>query len=298
MPARQASGGSWSPRLVHEDLSKRRRGPRQILSQLAVLPAFMTAVLCACPARAATPYPPDSSAAPRPALHSAAFREPTPLLDRRDALFAVAAFSAVAMTAPHDEWIATEANESHAAVERNLASSVQPLGNFAYVLPGLAASWLVARASGRTEGAGSIMRIGVSVCAAGAGALALKEVVGRPRPFESPGESDQLQPFSGHASFPSGHAAVSFALATAINRESSWRMTPWVTYSLATLVGWSRVHDHQHWTSDVVAGAALGIWSAHKVEDVLQPLVDPGSRARVGLQWLDGGPALAVTIQR
>ena len=122
--------------------------------------------------------------------------------------------------------------------------------------------------------------------------------VGRPRPIQTPGDSDDLHPFSGYESFPSGHAAVSFALATAINRESSWWGTPWITYPLATLVGWSRVHDHKHWTSDVVAGAALGIWTAHKVEDVLQPAPVSTAPAHIGLGWHDGGPAVAITLGR
>lgn len=31
------------------------------------------------------------------------------------------------------------------------------------------------------------------------------------------------------------------------------------TYGAASLVGWSRVYEDRHWTSDVVGGALLGI---------------------------------------
>jgi membrane-associated phospholipid phosphatase len=254
------------------------------------------AAFCASPARAATA--PDSAPVTPPAYRLPADRESAPLFQRRDALFAIAAISAVAIIAPHDEWLTHEAAGSDGATQRTLARSAQPLGNLGIVVPALAASWLVARASGRLETAGAITRVGASVGVAGVGALAIKQVAGRPRPIQTPGDSDDLRPFSGYESFPSGHAAVSFALATAINRESSWRGTPWITYPIATMVGWSRVHDRKHWASDVVAGAALGIWTAHKVEDVLQPAPVSTAPAHLGLGWRDGGPAVAITIRR
>jgi membrane-associated phospholipid phosphatase len=36
---------------------------------------------------------------------------------------------------------------------------------------------------------------------------------------------------------------------------------------MAGLVGWSRLRDGEHWSSDVVAGAALGFWTARKAVD-------------------------------
>jgi membrane-associated phospholipid phosphatase len=254
----------------------------------------VVAALGGVPSWAATPGPADSTAAARALLPAPEARPSGALLGRGDVLFALGTVAVVAVTARHDEWIASESNESSSPGEGDLARTAQPLGNSAIVLPALAATWLVARVSGRTEAASAITRIGVSVCAAGAGALLIKEVVGRSRPDESPGDSDNLQPFSGHESFPSGHAAVAFSLATAINRESSWRGTPWITYPLATLVGWSRVHDQQHWASDVVAGAALGIWTAHKVEDVMNPTRHSSPRVHLEIRSLEGSPALAL----
>ncbi|MDX5396302.1 MAG: phosphatase PAP2 family protein, partial [Hymenobacteraceae bacterium] len=40
---------------------------------------------------------------------------------------------------------------------------------------------------------------------------------------------------------------------------------PVLAYSTATLVGLSRIHDNMHWTSDVLAGAAVGYLSAKGV---------------------------------
>jgi hypothetical protein len=62
---------------------------------------------------------------------------------------------------------------------------------------------------------------------------------------------------SNHRSFPSGHASVTFATATVIERHLGWKMSA-VGYTLASYVAASRLHDNRHWLSDVVFGAAVG----------------------------------------
>ena len=59
------------------------------------------------------------------------------------------------------------------------------------------------------------------------------------------------------ASFPSGHAASSFAAATAV-AASYPKATPLV-FAVATGVGISRVHLGHHFPSDVAAGGLIGI---------------------------------------
>lgn len=61
-------------------------------------------------------------------------------------------------------------------------------------------------------------------------------------------------------SFPSRHAAASFAAATIVSEyDSSWSIP---AYTAAALVGWSRVELREHYWRDVVAGAALGYFVA------------------------------------
>ncbi|HEY6865830.1 MAG TPA: phosphatase PAP2 family protein [Candidatus Eisenbacteria bacterium] len=249
----------------------------------------------ASPADSAATAPPDPAT---PAAATPAAPARPPLLTRRDLVAGVLLTGLLMVTVPNDAWITSQSDQTHVPGEQDLANAVQPFGNAAVVVPALAAAWCVERIRGRPESAAAIGRIAIGVGAAGAGTLAVKEVVGRPRPYQSPGDSDDAFPFSGHASFPSGHAAIAFALATGIHRESSWRWTPWIVYPLATLVAWSRVHDHEHWTSDVVAGAALGTWSANKVEDVLQPRPARSAHLRLELEPCDGEPALALTLGR
>ena len=87
-----------------------------------------------------------------------------------------------------------------------------------------------------------------------------KNLAGRKRPdaWPSSAPTDWEGPFQG-ASFPSGHTAASFAVASVIAnqyREHKW--VPVTAYTIASLVGLSRIYDNKHWLSDVVAGAVIG----------------------------------------
>lgn len=59
------------------------------------------------------------------------------------------------------------------------------------------------------------------------------------------------------ASFPSGHAASSFAAATAL--AAFYPKTAPLVFTLAAGVGASRVHLGHHFPSDVVVGAGIGV---------------------------------------
>ena len=73
---------------------------------------------------------------------------------------------------------------------------------------------------------------------------------------------DEQRPNGGGQSFPSGHTSVAFAGAEFIRKEYGWGYgVP--AYLAASFVGWSRVESHNHWTHDVLAGAAIGILSNH-----------------------------------
>jgi hypothetical protein len=62
---------------------------------------------------------------------------------------------------------------------------------------------------------------------------------------------------SNHQSFPSGHASVTFATATVIERHLGWRKSV-LGYAIASYVAMSRIHDNRHYVSDVIFGAAVG----------------------------------------
>jgi membrane-associated phospholipid phosphatase len=97
---------------------------------------------------------------------------------------------------------------------------------------------------------------------------------------------------SDHQSFPSGHAAVTFATATVIERHLGWRKAV-LGYAIASYVAMSRIHDNKHYLSDVVFGAAVGTIAGrtvvhHKADYwALSPVAMPG-----------GGVALMVSRTR
>jgi membrane-associated phospholipid phosphatase len=104
-------------------------------------------------------------------------------------------------------------------------------------------------------------RVLASILLAGVTTAALKKSAGRVRPSDV---RDQyvFKPFSPNDAFPSGHATIAFALAGSLSDEISRPWASAVLYSAAAGTAWSRLNDHRHWTSDVVAGAAVGITSA------------------------------------
>jgi len=68
------------------------------------------------------------------------------------------------------------------------------------------------------------------------------------------------------SSFPSGHTTAAFSAATVFAYEYKDEiLIPVIAYSAASLVGISRITQNAHWTSDVVAGAALGYITGKQV---------------------------------
>lgn len=118
------------------------------------------------------------------------------------------------------------------------------------------------------------LHMGEAMVAADATVLLLKWSVGRARPYASPDDPFDFDPFAGgeaRASLPSGHTATAFAAASALTAEMGrwWpdRRVPigLALYGAATLAGASRIYDDRHWTSDVVLGAAIGTFAGWKV---------------------------------
>jgi len=95
---------------------------------------------------------------------------------------------------------------------------------------------------------------------------AAKMVTRRERPTDvPPGQSFshtffKSAVFSGNgSSFPSGHAAGAFCVATVLStRYKNHRWLPWIMYSFATTVSLSRITTMGHFPSDVFVGAAMG----------------------------------------
>lgn len=196
------------------------------------------------------------------------------LFTRRDAVTAGALVVATAAVMPFDlrttHYLRQPALQNSTPL-RSTATAFRLLGDPGTVIIGLGLYGV-----GRLGHAPVLADIGLHstealVLSAAIGGL-LKGMVGRKRPYASPGDPRDYR-FAGgfgggsRTSFPSGHSTASFTMAAAITEEISerWPRDRWwvatSTYGAATLVAVSRVYNHRHWASDVIAGAALGTFS-------------------------------------
>lgn len=84
----------------------------------------------------------------------------------------------------------------------------------------------------------------------------LKRVINQRRPHKG----DRL-------SFPSGHTSTAFAFAGVIHYEYDDPLYSSLAFTMASIVGLSRINDHAHYLHDVVFGAALGLSYARAFRD-------------------------------
>jgi hypothetical protein len=129
----------------------------------------------------------------------------------------------------------------------------EPLGELYTLIPVSAAVYVIGRAKDHPQ----ISHMGAdlleSLALSEALVQALKYTTRRERPDGS-----------GKTSFPSGHAADTFAFATALERHLSWRW--WVpAYIFSSYVAISRLPDNRHWLSDAVFGATVGVIAGRTV---------------------------------
>lgn len=111
----------------------------------------------------------------------------------------------------------------------------------------------------------------------------LKRVFGRQRPDRYDINVDEAEPtfhgpfFGGgkdingkrlNTSFPSGHATAAFSAATVFAQEyKDRRLVPVISYTLASLISFSRITENKHWFTDILAGAVLGYLNGRQVVD-------------------------------
>ncbi|MBO9542118.1 phosphatase PAP2 family protein [bacterium] len=131
---------------------------------------------------------------------------------------------------------------------------------------------------------------------AGVSVTLLKPLFGRERPFKA---DPALRTPSGHwnespESFPSGHAAVSFAAATAIaDLQPSWA---WPAYGLAALISYSRMYNGVHYPTDLLVGALLGIGAGKVTTWGMGQVTDRYGWPISGIST--GGDALTLSVGR
>jgi len=166
--------------------------------------------------------------------------------------FAILGFGGVAALAAHSY---DDSVNSRLRGSKTFFYLGKQLGN----VPGLLAISLGTYAFGRATDNRTVSHLGMDLLRAAAvsGTLtyAVKLSVRRHRP---PGGGGKC------CSFPSGHSASTFALASVLWRHLGWKAAV-PTYTVATYVALSRLHEDVHFLSDVIFGAAVGVVSGRAV---------------------------------
>src|SRR3954466_976251 len=104
--------------------------------------------------------------------------------------------------------------------------------------------------------------------------------------------ADRTRPNGDPHSFPSGHSSTSFASAMVLQEHYGWKLgLP--AFLLAGYTSASRVIANQHWTSDVIFGAAIGMAAGRTATLHLR-----ATRLSLAPLPLPGGGGVLVTATR
>lgn len=164
-----------------------------------------------------------------------------------------------------DEEIRDYVQKNQSDELQRISDLARQFGEISYMLPaaGLTALAGYTFSSPKTVDTGLLSL--KSILIAGAATRTLQLISQRQRPFQEQGH--EFWNGSGirwdRDSFPSGHSTVAWSIAPILAYQYSDRV--WVAplvYGLATLTTLSRVYEDKHWSSDVFAGAVVGMLAA------------------------------------
>jgi membrane-associated phospholipid phosphatase len=148
-------------------------------------------------------------------------------------------------------------NVNEALVGSDTAERIFKAGEILGELGTLLGSASVVYAVGRLKDEPKVSHVGMDLIQS----LAMAEAVTQTLKYTTRRERPD---HSGQNSFPSGHAADTFAFATALERHLGWRYAV-PPFTIASYVAISRLPANRHWLSDAVFGSAVGIIAGRTV---------------------------------
>jgi membrane-associated phospholipid phosphatase len=174
----------------------------------------------------------------------------------------------VALYAGVDVWAQHAALRNQSGVADGFADVGRGFGNGLYTVPALGVLYAGGELSHDKRMRRAALDAVESLAISGLFVTGTKVLAGRSRPYVGVGRGDWNGPGTSNAqhSFPSGHSAAAFSVATTFATE--YGDVPGVApgaYALAALTAWSRIYHNQHWASDVFIGGALGYFTAKAV---------------------------------
>jgi len=175
----------------------------------------------------------------------------------------LAVVGGIALTASLDETVANHFRDHRSETGDDVANAWAKVGTIGVgvVTAGVLAGGLLSH-NDKVTHAG--LRLLFSAAVAGVAAKGMQFVIGRETPLENTSAWD-FDPGHTDTSFPSTHASLAFAMAASLSDDIHRTWATVGLYGVATGVGVARVYQLEHWVSDVVGGAALGITSAKLV---------------------------------
>ena len=227
--------------------------------RFAIAALAFHATLLPLPALAQTDYVP-SAIAPVPTSG--------PLLSRHTAAVAGMLFAGAMLG---DRELREESQEARSGTSNSIASVGNTFGDWRVLAPALGVGYLAGEIAGSNAVKGTILRAGAAVALATGISSGLKYTIGRNRP-DIAGDNLEFRPFSGSNSFPSGHTAAAFAIATAVADQTTDGWSDYLLYGAAGLTALSRINDNRHWASDVLIGGLIGHLSAKWIGRQMGPV--------------------------
>jgi membrane-associated phospholipid phosphatase len=216
--------------------------------------------------------------------------------DQKDWLYFGGTLAAIAAAHHYDDQVRTHFTTGQYAGNLTRPSSSDGKDAIPAVAV-VAATWfyasLIRDSNGRRE-AGDMVE---SAVLSSATSFVFKLGAGRQRPDET---ADSNRWSSGGSSFPSVHSAAAFAIGTVL-AESGNDDVRWIRrvlgYGLGAATSYERLKHNVHWLSDTVAGAGLGIATAHFV---MNRHGHPGYFSGFSVMPIDGGVMLtySTTLSR
>ena len=240
--------------------------------RFAIAALAFHATLLPLPALAQQDYVP-SAVAPVPGA--------SPLVSRQTATMAGLLFAG-ALLGDHE--FREESQERRGGTTNSIASVGNTFGDWRVLVPALSVGYLAGEIAGSGEVKGTILRAGAAAALATGLSSGLKYTIGRHRP-DIAGTNIEFRPFSGSNSFPSGHTAAAFAIATAVADQTRDGWSDYLLYGAASLTALSRINDNRHWTSDVLIGGLIGHFSAKFITRKMGPVQVAPTGVTVNLQF-------------
>jgi membrane-associated phospholipid phosphatase len=232
-------------------------------------------VLALCATIGAVPYLRAQAPQPEP--------RDTRLFTQRDAIAAGIATAATLVVAAFDRPIAENVSDPEGRLQRNTflgarAQNFNHINEQSLTLGGLAL-YGIGRLSHSSTLADVSFHVTEAVVVASVVSQVIRLPLGRERPIVATNRGRApfvFRPFRGwnsrdYRAFPSIHSASGFAAAAVLSGEvaqrwpnARWYASP-LLYGIAATPGLARMYMNQHWASDVLMGAFIGVVAGQKI---------------------------------